>query len=425
MTIVYDSEGITVHHAEALTTLREMPDQSVHSIVCDPQYGLSNVSTQDTIAAVAAWVSGDRERVPIGKGFMGNEWDRFVPPPAIWDECYRVLTPGGHLLAFAGTRMADLAGLSIRLAGFEIRDSIDCIGHRLSWYYGQGFPKSTNVSRQLDLSMGIDPDLASPVTDEAKQWQGWGTALKPAHEPIIVARKPLDGRVIDTVYDYGTGALNIDGCRVESDGSHKRVYQPTNNGRSIYGVQTGFMPTNADGRWPTNVVLNHPPLFDQDTGEILGDACANGCVDGCTVSELDRQSGQLVPSKSYIRGSSADSDIYGIGDKQAGYIQIGYGDLGGASRFFPQFRWQAKAPNKERPSVDNIMHPTVKPLSLVRWLVKLVTPPNGTVLDWCTGSGTTGEAALIDGYRAIIMECEDKYIPLILQRLESPLYDEV
>src|ERR1700742_2339832 len=150
MTKVHEKDGVTVHHADALTVLRGMESQSIDSIVCDPQYGLSNVSLKNAILAVTAWVSGDRESVPIGRGFMGNDWDCFIPPPAIWDECYRVLKPGGHLLSFAGTRMADLAGLSIRLAGFEIRDSIDCIGHRLSWYYGSGFPKSHDVSKAID-----------------------------------------------------------------------------------------------------------------------------------------------------------------------------------------------------------------------------------------------------------------------------------
>lgn len=468
MAIVYDYENIVVHHAEALETLRAMPDHSVHSVVCDPQYGLSNVSTKDTVAAITAWVSGNREQVPIGRGFMGNEWDAFVPPPAIWDECYRVLMPGGHLLAFAGTRTADLAGISIRLAGFEIRDSIDCIGHRLSWYHGQGFPKSTDVSKAFDDAFGAEREvirprsydlrndggysgglnttaprsqsceISVPTTDEAKQWNGWGTALKPAHEPIIVARKPLVGRVIDNVYDYGTGALNIDGCRAAWPNGLPCIGTPEWGGPNktlsatpgTVGAPTVTrMGPNKNGRWPPNVALNHPPLFDQDTGEILGDACANGCVEGCAVAELDRQSGEL-----HTQDPKTRNLLYNTGWSPAGTERpmvnkseclVGSHDERGtgASRFFPQFRWQAKASGRERPKVDNVMHPTVKPLALVRWLVRLVTPPNGIVLDWCTGSGTTAEAALLEGLQAIVIEREDEYIPLILSRLESPLYD--
>lgn len=425
MVLVRDVDGVAVHHAEAMSVLRTLPDNCIHSIVCDPQYGLSNVSTADLVTTVTAWVTGDRDLVPTGKGFMSNEWDSFIPPPAIWDECYRVLRPGGHLLSFAGTRMADLAGLSIRLAGFEIRDSIDCIGHRLSWYYGTGFPKSHNVSRSVDLSLGVDPDDEGPITEEAKQWQGWGTALKPAHEPIIVARKPLVGTVVNNVLDFETGALNIEACRVPSELRPKMDSRTTTvvAASSMSGISTGNSSSGemtTDGRWPTNVVLNHPALFDPETGDILGDACTNGCVEGCTVLELDRQSG-VTESKRTFR-------VDGVGDGYRGSdsawnTERGFNDSEGASRFFPQFRWQAKAPSKERPNVDNVMHPTVKPLGLVRWLVKLVTPRNGIVLDWCAGSGTTGEAALLDGFLAILIENIDKYVPLIQQRLDSPLSD--
>lgn len=394
--LVYSSNGVDVYCAEALELLRRFPDNCVHSVVCDPQYGLSNVSTTDTIAAIAAWVSGDRERVPVGKGFMGNDWDAFVPPPAIWDECYRVLTPGGHLLSFAGTRMADLTGLSIRLAGFEIRDSIDCIGHRISWLYGSGFPKSYNVG------------------------DGWGTALKPAHEPIIVARKPLIGTVVSNVDAFGTGAINIDECRVPGklEGDPNR-FAKTNGGS--FASFSQFPPTvRSEGRWPPNVLFTHVALLDAEIGEPIGDACADGCVEGCPVLELDCQSGYSVSRKS-LRGDGIGQGYHGS-DKQWN-TERGCNDSGGASRFFPQFRWQAKAPNKERPRVDGVAHPTVKPLGLVRWLVRLVTPPNGTVLDWCAGSGPTGEAAIVEGLNSILIEREEQYIPLIIDRLSSPIFD--
>lgn len=393
MTIVYNDNGITVHHADALDVLRGMSDCSVHSVVCDPQYGLSSVSSADAIAAITAWVSGNREQVPVGKGFMGNDWDAFVPPPIIWDECYRVLKPGGFLLSFAGTRMADLATLSIRLAGFKVCDEILSIGHRINWVQGQGFPK--------------------------------GQMLKPAHEPIVVAQRPVHGSIYSNVEEYGMGELNIGACRVPSDGSHKRAYQPTNNTREVYGTQCGFIPTNADGRYPPNVVFTHLPELDPTTGEVIGDACANSCLPGCPVLELDTQSGiqrdGIAVNRNRSTGSYQAPSCYGEYGTKAG-PDVGYGGSGGASRFFPCFKWQAKAPSKERPDIDGVKHPTVKPLELIRWLVKLVTPVGGTALDWCTGSGTTGEAALIEGMEAILIEKESKYIPHILLRINEPLH---
>lgn len=395
-TPAYNCGGVRVFDCDALDVLRAMPDCSVHSVVCDPQYGLSQVSSAATIAAITAWVSGDRERVPNAGGFMGAKWDSFVPPPAIWDECLRVLTPGGHLLAFAGSRMADLAGLSIRLAGFEVRDGIDVIGSRISWLYGTGMPKAKTV-------------------------------LKPAHEPILVARKPCAGSEVATVQRYGTGALNVEACRVSmsaADREHARVpmgewsrSNTTTGGTDRRNGQV-FEPAAA-GRWPPNVVLLHAPLFDPETGEVIGDACADGCVEGCAVSELDRQSGVLKSGdlKPYIGQNGRSGGIMGRRvERDHNYTRAG--DSGGASRYFPTFRWQSKAPAGERPTVNGIAHPTVKPLSLIRWLVRLVTPQGGTVLDWCAGSGTTGEAAQLEGFPADLIEREPDYLPLIKARLE-------
>ena len=201
MSLYYLDDLTTIHHGGALDVLRAMPDESVHSIVTDPPYGLSNTDPRHVAETIARWGSGDREYVPSGRGFMGKEWDAFVPPVAVWDECLRVLKPGGHLLAFAGSRTADLMGLAIRLAGFEMRDS-------LAWIYGSGFPKSHDVGKSTG----------------AEQWEGWGTALKPAHEPIIMARKPLaEKTVARNVLAHGTGAINVDACRVATDEDRKSV----------------------------------------------------------------------------------------------------------------------------------------------------------------------------------------------------------
>ena len=233
--IVCVAMSTTIVHGDCLEELKKLEDNSIDAVVCDPPYGLSNTKPQQVADVLKAWVTGDTVSVPAKKGgFMGADWDSFVPPPAVWEECMRVLKPGGHMAVFAGARTQDLMGLSIRLAGFEIRDT-------LGWVYGSGFPKSQNISLQIEKQAGkrghtakgfvtagdyggrglTSPDTKvrhSPLTmDEAKQWDGWGTALKPAIEPIILARKPLDGTVANNVLAHGVGGLNIDACRVPSD----------------------------------------------------------------------------------------------------------------------------------------------------------------------------------------------------------------
>lgn len=308
-----------VLNADCLAALRDMPDASVDAIVTDPPYGLSNTRPDQVAETITRWVSGDREYLPTGRGFMGHEWDAFVPPAAVWDECLRVLKPGGHLLAFAGSRTHDLMTLGIRLAGFDIRDSI-------AWLHSQGFPKAKSQ-------------------------------LKPAFEPITLARKPLTGTVAANVQEHGTGALNIDGSRIGGP----------------------------SGRWPANVVL-----------------------DESQAAELDRQSGVSVSRT----GGKAGAIGYHAGG--TGADRGGHDDKGGASRFF----YVAKAPKSERPVVDGTAHPTVKPLALMRWLVRMVTPPGGTVLDPFAGSGTTLEAAMLEGFNVIGIEREADYLPLIQARID-------
>src|SRR5699024_5474302 len=309
----------TIHHGDCIETMNAMPPESVDAIVTDPPYGLSNTTPAQVADTITKWAGGDRGHVPTGRGFMGKSWDAFVPPPAVWDECMRVLKPGGHMVVFAGSRTHDLMGLSIRLAGFEIRDS-------LAWLYGSGFPKSHDVGKAIDkldasderraraleftafiresgrtarrideltgTNMGghfttaasqpavatadlfdllrphlpevperieglvrqrtvesmnfaarellgtetrmnepsgivnvgqgervaIERKITAPATPEAAQWDGWGTALKPAFEPIVLARKPLaEKTVARNVLAYGTGAINVDACRIATD----------------------------------------------------------------------------------------------------------------------------------------------------------------------------------------------------------------
>lgn len=366
-----------IYAGDCLAVLRTLPDCSVDACVTDPPYGLAEHKPAVVTAAITAWTSGDREHVPDGKGFMGRAWDGFVPPPAVWDECLRVLKPGGHLLCFAGTRTVDLMGLSIRLAGFEIRDSIG--NGMYAWVQGQGFPKGKSQ-------------------------------LKPAWEPILVCRKPFKGSIERNIAEHGTGALNIAGCRVPGQA------QPFGNGTArsagIMGESQprgAWTPTTA-GRWPTNVVFTHS-LMDTD----------QGCEPNCPVAELDQQSGTTT-SQGGSRGasrkrSSMEGGVLGAQPD----VKPGFGDTGGASRYFPVFKYQAKAPTKERPKVDvdgkQVGWPTVKPLSLMSWLVRLVTPPDGVVLDPFAGTGTTGQAAELEGFASVLIERDELALRLIRERL--------
>jgi DNA modification methylase/transcriptional regulator with XRE-family HTH domain len=418
---------IDLRHGDCLAIMREMPDASVDAVVTDPPYGLA---------------------------FMGKRWDYDVPSEDVWRECLRVLKPGGHLLAFAGTRTQHRMAVRIEDAGFEIRDMI-------AWVYGSGFPKSLDVSKAIDkrkdwasleklgaaikvarnelgisqseaarrvgligegeslggggfmwfetgrlptreewprvkaaLELGDDFDAAfeaaerevvgvaemrdtsevriavtasaddydaaarrevaitAPATDAARQWSGWGTALKPALEPITVARKPLVGTVAENVLEHGTGALNVDGCRVK--GAPPSVPQPVFNsptGRT-YGMKTGEgrngEMSQAAGRWPAN-------LIHDGSEEVVG-------------------------------------------------------PLNDAARFF----YCAKASKADRGDDNN--HPTVKPTDLMRYLCRLVTPPGGIVLDPFAGSGSTGKAAALEGFRFIGIEREAEYVEIARAR---------
>ncbi len=313
--IHYQDNNITLYQGDSLDVLAQLPDGSVDAVVTDPPYEL---------------------------GFMGKKWDGtgVAYNPKLWGENLRVLKPGGHLLSFGGSRTWHRLACAVEDAGFEIRDSI-------AWLYGSGFPKSHNLKGD---------------------WEGWGTALKPAFEPVVVGRKPLSGTVAANVLAHGTGALNIDGCRV-----------------------------NQQGRWPSNVV-----------------------IDPHTAEEIDQQAPDAgngwkrnYGDDDYL-GRQYNGGVFGGGGYKGGST---YCDQGGASRFFPIFKYQAKAPKKERPVVEGVAHPTVKPLELMRWLVRLVTPPNGVVLDPFAGSGTTLEAALLEGFRCVGVEREAEYLPLIAERI--------
>jgi site-specific DNA-methyltransferase (adenine-specific) len=420
-------------HGNNLDILPTLADNSIDSIVTDPPYEL---------------------------GFMGKKWDSsgIAYSVELWQQCLRVLKPGGHLLSFGGTRTYHRVAVAIEDAGFELRDSI-------AWLYGSGFPKSLDVSKAIDKAAGAERevigkrtdgmsetamkpdkgwnansmtnviDITAPSTPEAQTWQGWGTALKPAFEPVIVARKPIEGTVANNVLKWGTGGLNIDGSRIGSDGGGTQCSQRDKEGNctghqeannSLGGGVMRHGSNTISGRWPANIIL------DPYTAELL-----------------DEQ----APST-----GSKGTDFTGIGDNLASdvFTQNGWTkqgktqgvDLGGASRFF----YVAKASKRDRnEGLEDLLettaadmvdrepdsagmnspragagrtsgaknfHPTVKPTSLMEYLIKLVSPPNGTVLDPFTGSGSTGKAAILQGFDFIGIEMTEEYLPIIEGRLK-------
>jgi site-specific DNA-methyltransferase (adenine-specific) len=429
-------------HGNNLDILPTLGDNSIDSIVTDPPYEL---------------------------GFMGKKWDSsgIAYSVELWQQCLRVLKPGGHLLSFGGTRTYHRVAVAIEDAGFELRDSI-------AWLYGSGFPKSLDVSKAIDKAAGaerevvgdkISPDgipyasrrvngsgpsiggnaygefgnggnhITAPSTLEAQQWQGWGTALKPAFEPVIVARKPIEGTVANNVLKWGTGGLNIDGSRIA--GEVPQFIKKGEESNSTYGdglngsARTGEI--NTQGRWPANIIL------DPYTAELL-----------------DEQSGTRQAGGFPKTVDRSNTTIYGKYASEEREQRINL-DSGGASRFF----YVAKASKRDRnEGLDELeaktasemtgrkkgsaglvmkhedgsdkanayagttgaarqnFHPTVKPTSLMEYLVKLVTPPGGVVLDPFTGSGSTGKAAILQGFDFIGIEMTEEYLPIIEGRLK-------
>ncbi len=421
---------MNIIHGDCLEELKKLEDNSIDAVVCDPPYGLSNTKPQQVADVLKAWVTGDTVSVPAKRGgFMGADWDSFVPPPAVWEECMRVLKPGGHMAVFAGARTQDLMGLSIRLAGFEIRDT-------LGWVYGSGFPKSHDIGKAIDKKLGKEREVlgevdkrgaydgidrksegntgaghvarggakikvTAPASDAAKQWDGWGTAVKPAWEPIVLARKPLDGTVANNVLAHGVGGLNIDACRVGNETvATRHTWRPSGDAVIGRGAKATGASTTHEGRFPANVLL-----------------------DEHAAKEMDEQSGVSVSQASAKRNGKDEAQAtWGL--RRTENTLRGHNDSGGASRFFPVFKYQAKAPKKERPVIERedgskIQHATVKPLSLMEWLVSLIVPPGGVVLDPFAGSGTTLQAALNKGFTPIGIEQDADYIKLIEKRLEG------
>jgi DNA modification methylase len=389
--------SFVVHHGDCREVMATLDAESVDAVVCDPPYGLS---------------------------FMGKGWDHGVPGEEFWTEALRVAKPGAHLLAFGGTRTYHRLACAIEDAGWEIRDCV-------MWVYGSGFPKSHDVSKAIDKAAGAEREVVgvrpghedfvhrtdahsgggrregwnrpwqddpesvalhhmatAPATDAARQWSGWGTALKPAWEPIIVARKPLCGTVAENVLTHGTGGINVDGCRVGTE-STIRAQGDSESASGWSSVRRSPLGGSESGRWPAN-------LIHDGSEEVVG-----------LFPESKSTGGQAS------LGAFRNGDVYGKGRDEREARDPGFGDSGSAARFF----YCAKASKADR-SADN-RHPTVKPTALMRYLCRLVTPLGGVVLDPFTGSGSTGKAAVSEGFDFVGIEREAEYVEIARARIAA------
>jgi site-specific DNA-methyltransferase (adenine-specific) len=367
------SDRVSILHGDCVEVMAAMDAASVDAIVTDP---------------------------PAGIAFMGQAWDRDRGGRSAWcawmqgvaEAALRVTKPGAHALVWSIPRTSHWTATAWEDAGWEVRD-------RLSHIFGSGFPKSLDVSKAIDRAAGAERCVTG-------QWQGWGTALKPAVEDWWVLRKPFSGTVAANVQEYGTGGLNIDGCRIETDAPTVRPPLSTNKhagwqrpwqndpaarAKMEAARQQAHEKRDNIGRWPANLLLDEASaaLLDEMSGEVGG---------------------------GYGRRGSGKPRKSTWGDGASGFVNdgtpCGFGDSGGASRFF----YTSKASRAER---KGSKHPAVKPLDLMRWLVRLVTPPGGTVLDPFAGSGTTGEAALIEGMRCVLIEREAEYVADVERRLRE------
>lgn len=405
-------------NGNSLELLKTLEDNSIDAIVTDPPYGLSQHSQADIVNALTAWLAG--EEYTHGKGgFMGKAWDAFVPSPMLFKECLRVLKHGGHILCFAGSRTQDLMSLSIRLAGFEIRDA--CL-----WLYGSGFPKGQNIAKGIDKEMGFVGELVCTkkgtgtmggvtgslndksgyhrkaqfeerqLSKEAKQWEGWNTNLKPAYEPIIMARKPLDGTVVNNVLKHGVGGLNIDACRVASDDVVGWEGRSVGNNQKYQGGWNYAEPRqHTQGRYPANVILDGSD----------------------SVEALFPYAPKRTPTKHGTRNPlNPVCNFQSQVKERTEYNAVNETEGGSASRYF----YHAKASKRDRDEgIDGMNpHPTVKPTQLMRYLVRLVTSQGGLVLDPFMGSGSTGKACMLEGMRFIGMELSEEYAKIAEARIE-------
>ena len=490
-----------------IETLKNYPDNYFDSIVTDPPYGLGKEPNAEEM--LRAWIDTGYLEVK-GSGFMGKEWDAFVPQPIFWKEIFRVLKHGGHIVAFFGTRTYDWGCMAIRLAGFEIRDCIQ-------WVYGSGFPKSHNISKAIDKMHGSEReivgqgkagkgfnkvkgfgdntsksddftsewDITKASTEEAKKWEGWGSAIKPANEPIVLARKPLEKglSIAQNVLKWGTGAINIDVSRIGSEKRTMPIFSvDKKNDETSFNLNSNIQhhrEETTQGRFPANFIMTHHPdcecigikkvgsgkeggyNYEGNVYDVQGFVPNNSpvansnygeetiedwnCHDDCPIKILDEQSG--ISKSSDAKRNRNTIGSFGMPNDNTNE----YNDKGGASRFFyvakasqwerhyglDNFEEKNSASSEFRPNhlekslngesgnpygrwkpLKNI-HPTVKPIKLMQYLVRMITPPNGIVLDPYAGSGTTGIACKIDDFQFVGIELSVEYTEIANARIQS------
>jgi len=383
-------ERFELRHGDSLKVLKDINPNTFDSIVTDPPYGLS---------------------------FMGNRWDYDVPSVELWQECLRVLKPGGYLLAFSGTRTYHRMVVAIEDAGFEICD-------QMQWLYGRGFPKSHDISKAIDKQFGVEREvigtrevvdmrggnynaleikkmqmkvLGDPVTAAAAaKWDGWGTALKPANEPICVAQKPIsEDTIAKNVLMHGTGGLNIDASRIGDSGGVGNVIGQGELQSDGWGTRKPIFDDSTRGRFPANI------LFDEYAAGVL-----------------DEQSGILKSGANPTRRSSDKfRSAYGEFKGEEECIPARGADSGGASRFF--YVSKPSADEKHSGLDESNFHPTVKPINLMHYLIRLVTRPGGTVLDPFMGSGSTGIAAIKNDFKFFGIDQDKEFFELAKARIQG------
>jgi len=474
----YEEATGILYNANSLDILKEIPDNSIDTVITDPPYGLSDHSEKLIRETLSKWLAGEEDYVPKVRGFMGNFWDAFVPPPILWKEVYRVMKPGATALVFAGTRTQDLMTISLRLAGFEVKDT-------LMWIFSQGFPKGIDISKQIDRKLGFQrnkipidkgastPYLSNrgnyrpwmddedhmvddnvPISPEAKLWNGYKSALKPAYEPIILCVKLNEGSYAQNALKWGVAGLNIDSARIPIDIEvDKSQLRTMNRSKKTKENGWGMNKKKSDkpevvsvkGRFPSNVIFEctckhveieptevKPPeevkggIWKKSEGKPCGNTYKGGAVKhtdpNCPCYMLDKQSGLLksgyMSPEKHKRNKTKGvyQSPHGIYGKFNNYELLEtYGDKGGASRFF----YCAKASKKERG--EGTQHPTIKPLKLLEYLVKLTSMPgkDQIYLDPFVGSGSLAMVCKKLNKNWIAIEISKEYSEIAKNRIKA------
>jgi DNA modification methylase len=396
-----------IYHGSNIDVIKGFPDNSIDSIVTDPPYGLGD--EPDSLEVLKSWITTGFHEIK-GRGFMGKKWDAFVPQPLFWKECLRVLKPGGYLLSFAGTRTYDWVVMGLRVAGFQIRDQI-------VWAYTSGYPKSQNISLAIDKSKGLQGNLGhglaayqvgkrekntdepmkvyNPVSPEAKRWLGWGTSLKPAIEPIVMARKPLAGKMAENIEQYGTGGINLDESRV-GDASYTQRERHFKS-KGIYGDNSTYAKEYV-GKFPANIIL-------ESTKEVK-----------TAIKNID-ESGEPY----FKEFKAGNKDVYYDESKRFFFVpkpsqkERNWGLNKDDLDLDIEESKDAHLEDTDRPNI----HPTIKPIDLMRYLVKLVTPQDGLCMDPYVGSGTTAIACKAEKINYIGIDQDENYVKIAEARIKA------